>query len=112
MRIVLRGVNFDFDRSDIRPDAQPVLDEAARILKENPDIRVAIEGHTDGKGTVEYNQGLSERRAMAVLNYLIGSGIAESRLMVAGYSELQPVATNETEDGRAQNRRVELRVLG
>jgi outer membrane protein OmpA-like peptidoglycan-associated protein len=109
-RIVLRAVHFDFDKSNIRPDAVPVLDEAVRILKEESEIVVTVEGHTDWIGTEEYNQGLSERRANAVRNYLVGHGIDPARLRTQGFGELRPVATNETVDGRAQNRRVELRV--
>lgn len=110
-RIVLRGVNFDFDKSDIRPDSRPVLDEAIATLKENPDIRVSIQGHTDSQGTEEYNMKLSERRANAVYRYLVAGGIAPDRMEVVGMGESQPVADNSTESGRAQNRRVELVIL-
>jgi len=110
-RLVLRGVNFDFDKATIRPDARPVLDEAVRTLKQAGDISVAVEGHTDSRGTVEYNQGLSIRRAQAVADYLVARGIARSRLRVDGYGETRPVASNDTDDGRAQNRRVELSVI-
>jgi len=107
-RIVLRGVNFDFDRATIRPDASVILDEAASILNENSDVQVEVGGHTDAVGTDEYNQGLSERRARAVADYLIEKGVSASRLGTAGYGESRPVADNGTADGRAQNRRVEL----
>jgi OOP family OmpA-OmpF porin len=107
-RIVLRGVNFDFDKSDIRPDAQVILDSAAEILNENPSARVEVAGHTDSVGTEEYNQGLSERRARAVVDYLAGKGVSADRLSPSGYGESRPVADNGTADGRAQNRRVEL----
>jgi outer membrane protein OmpA-like peptidoglycan-associated protein len=110
-RLVLRGVNFDFDKSNIRADARPVLDEAVRTLKEAGEIRVAVEGHTDSRGTDQYNQGLSIRRANAVADYLSARGIARSRLQVDGYGESRPVASNDTDDGRAQNRRVELSVI-
>jgi len=105
---VLRGVNFDFDRATIRPDASVILDEAASILNENSDVQVEVGGHTDAVGTDEYNQGLSERRARAVADYLIEKGVSASRLGTAGYGESKPVADNGTADGRAQNRRVEL----
>jgi len=107
-RIVLRGVNFDFDKSDIRPDAQVVLDSAAEILKENPSTRVEVAGHTDATGPDDYNQGLSERRARSVVNYLVDQGVSADRLTPTGSGESQPVADNGTRDGRAQNRRVEL----
>jgi len=110
-RLVLRGVNFDFDKSNIRADARPVLDEAVRTLKEAGQIRVAVEGHTDSRGTDQYNLGLSIRRANAVADYLATRGIARSRLQVNGFGESRPVASNDTDDGRAQNRRVELSVI-
>ncbi|HEY8518263.1 MAG TPA: OmpA family protein [Candidatus Binatia bacterium] len=110
-KIILRGVHFDFDKSNIRPDARPILDEAIRVLKEEPDIRVRIEGHTDSIGTEQYNLRLSQRRADAVRRYLIDGGIAASRLEAVGKGESQPVASNDTADGRAQNRRAELIVL-
>jgi OOP family OmpA-OmpF porin len=109
-RIVLRGVNFDFDRAEIRPDAAVILDEAASILNENAGVRVEVSGHTDATGTDEYNQGLSERRARSVADYLSSKGVSADRLDTAGYGESKPVADNATRDGRAQNRRVELNV--
>ncbi|MBI3781884.1 MAG: OmpA family protein [Deltaproteobacteria bacterium] len=110
-RMVLRGVNFDFDKSDIRPDSRPVLDEAADVLTQHPQIRVSVEGHTDSKGTDAYNEKLSVRRAEAVFRYLVGHGVTPERLEVIGYGETRPVADNETDAGRAQNRRVELHVV-
>ncbi len=109
-RIVLRGVNFDFDSSEIRPESQPVLDEAVRQLSENPDIDLTVIGHTDSRGTEEYNQALSVRRAEAVYRYLVNHGINPNRVEVIGMGESQPVDTNKTEEGRAKNRRVELDV--
>jgi len=109
-RIVLRGVNFDLDKATIRPDAQVILQTAAEVLNENPNARVSVTGHTDSTGTEEYNQGLSERRAKAVVDYLVSLGVSASRLSASGAGELQPVADNRTVDGRAQNRRVELNV--
>jgi len=110
-KIVLRGVHFDFDKSNIRPDARPILDEAIHILKDEPEIRVSVEGHTDSMGTEAYNQRLSERRARSVVDYLVAGGISRSRLDPVGFGESDPVASNATEEGRAQNRRVELKVL-
>jgi OOP family OmpA-OmpF porin len=112
-RIVLRGVYFDFDRSDIRPDSRPVLDEAAEIVTAaRQDIeQLVVEGHTDAQGTDEYNQALSIRRAEAVFRYLINGGVPPELMRIEGYGESRPVASNEDEEGRAQNRRVELRVL-
>ena len=110
-KIVLRGVHFDFDKSNIRSDARPILDEAIHILKDEPEIRVSVEGHTDSMGTEAYNQRLSERRARSVVDYLVAGGISRSRLDPVGFGESDPVASNATEEGRAQNRRVELKVL-
>jgi len=110
-KIVLRSVHFDFNKSNIRADAQPVLDEAAATLKREKDIQlVIVEGHTDGIGSVSYNQKLSHRRADAVRQYLVTHGIADSRIRTEGFGKSRPVASNTTADGRAQNRRVELRV--
>jgi len=109
-KIVLRGVNFDFDKYNIRPDARQILDEAVSILKEEGTIAVIVEGHTDSKGTDAYNLKLSQRRADAVEGYLVDHGISASRLRTEGFGESRPVATNDTADGRAQNRRVELHV--
>lgn len=110
-KIVLRGVNFDFNKADIRADARPVLDEAVAVLKSEPAISVVAEGHTDSVGSDEYNKMLSLRRARAVASYLVKSGISASRIRVEGKGESMPVASNATEDGRAQNRRVELKVV-
>jgi len=110
-RLILRGVNFDFNKADIRPDARPVLDEAIRTLKEAGDVRVSVEGHTDSVGSNSYNEGLSVRRAKSVAAYLARGGISADRLEISGYGETRPVASNDTADGRAQNRRVELNVL-
>jgi OOP family OmpA-OmpF porin len=110
-QLTLKGVNFDFDKSQIRPDAQAILDEDIRILQGHPGVHVLCEGHTDAKGTNSYNERLAMRRAVAVRNYLVSKGIAASATTVEGRGELQPVASNDTDDGRAENRRVELRLL-
>jgi outer membrane protein OmpA-like peptidoglycan-associated protein len=109
-KIVLRAVHFDFDKADIRPDARPILDDAAHILKQRGDIDVVVEGHTDSMGSDAYNMKLSNRRAEAVKRYLADHGIAASRITSEGFGESEPVASNETAEGRAQNRRVELHV--
>lgn len=109
-KIVLRGVHFDFNKATIRPDARPVLDEAIATLKHEGGVAVIAEGHTDSVGSEAYNMGLSVRRANAVRDYLIAGGIAPSRIRAEGFGESHPVASNDTADGRAQNRRVELRV--
>ena len=115
--IDLKGVNFDFDKATLRPDAVAILSEAAEILKRYPDLRVEVAGHTDSKGTDAYNQKLSERRAKAVYDYLTGQGVDAARLTgPTGYGEARPIAPNTNADGsdnpegRAKNRRTELNV--
>lgn len=115
--IDLRGVNFDFDHDRLRPDSIAVLDEAAEILRRHSELRVEVAGHTDSKGSEQYNQALSERRARAVYEYLISKGIDASRLSGPnGYGEAQPIAPNTNADGsdnpegRARNRRTDLNV--
>jgi OOP family OmpA-OmpF porin len=109
-------VNFDYDKANIKSEFAPVLDEAAQVLNDNPQITVTIEGHTDSIGSEAYNQGLSERRAEAVRQYLVERGVAASRLETRGYGESQPIAPNTTPEGRdnpegrALNRRAELKV--
>ncbi len=85
------------------------LDVAAETLRECPNIRTEVEGHTDSVGTDVYNQALSQRRAESVMSYLISHGISSSRLEAKGLGESNPIADNSTEDGRALNRRVELK---
>ena len=115
--IDLKGVNFDFDKSTLRPDAVAILNEAVEILKRYPDLKVEVAGHTDSVGTDAYNQGLSERRAKAVYDYLTSNGVDAARLVGPnGYGESRPIAPNTNEDGsdnpegRAKNRRTELNV--
>ena len=110
-KLILRGVNFDFAKANIRSDARPVLDEAIATLKEAGDVVVSVEGHTDSVGTNASNETLSVRRARAVAEYMQRGGIAADRMRISGYGETRPIAGNDTADGRAQNRRVELRVV-
>src|ERR1700730_15867308 len=107
-KIILRGVHFDFDKYNIRPQDAAVLDEAAEILKAHPNVTVNVNGYCDAIGSVRYNLKLSERRANAVVSYLADHGVAESRMTPHGYGKTNFVATNKTAEGRAQNRRVEL----
>lgn len=106
--IRLRGIEFGFDRDEITDDSKPVLDVAVERLGQCPEIRVTVAGHTDSIGTEEYNLGLSERRAMATKGYFVQSGVDPSRLDTRGYGKGDPIAPNDSSEGRAQNRRVEL----
>ena len=105
---MLRGVHFDFDKYNIRPGDAAVLDEAAATLRANPNVIVQVNGYTDAIGTEEYNLRLSQRRADAVKNYLVQQGVSPSVLITQGFGKTNFVATNDTPEGRAQNRRVEL----
>jgi outer membrane protein OmpA-like peptidoglycan-associated protein len=107
-KIVLRGVHFDFDKAIIRDVDKPVLDEAAETLKGNPNSKIYVNGYCDAIGGMRYNQRLSERRANAVAGYLEDKGIPSSQLIPQGFGKTHFVAPNDTADGRAQNRRVEL----
>ena len=109
--IDLPNVYFDFDESHLRPEGKDVLDDAAELLKNQERVVVEVAGHTDSIGTDAYNQDLSQRRADSVHAYLVSQGVSASRMQTKGYGESRPVATNETDEGRQQNRRVELVVL-
>lgn len=106
--IVFRNVHFNFDKSKIKPKFVPVLKEAAEMIKARPGIKVVVEGHTCNIGPAVYNQGLSERRAASVRNFLINEGIAAERLKAIGYGLNNPKYDNKTREGRSLNRRVEL----
>lgn len=104
---VCKNLNFDFDKWDIRPQYYPCLNEGVEYLESQPDMKVEVQGHTDNIGSQKYNQKLSEKRAMEVMNYLVTKGIAKERLCAKGFGFSDPVATNDTEEGRAKNRRVQ-----
>jgi OOP family OmpA-OmpF porin len=101
-------VMYDFDSAEIKSEAFPMLGEAVLILKKNPEIKVEIDGHTDNRGSAAYNMNLSERRAKAVMKYFVDNGVEAERLTTKGFGLTQPAASNDTEQGRAKNRRVEL----
>ena len=105
---MLRGVHFDFNKYNIRPGDAAILDEVADTLKSKPNLRVDVNGYCDAIGSEEYNLKLSDRRSDSVANYLEEKGIAADRLIPHGYGKTNFVATNDTPEGRAQNRRVEL----
>ncbi|GAB3648858.1 OmpA family protein [Echinicola sediminis] len=104
------GILFGFDSYQLTPQAQENVMKLAKILNDYPDTNIMIYGHTDSKGSDEYNQSLSEKRANSVSNYLKMQGISNVRLATEGQGESMPVATNDTEAGRAQNRRVEVAI--
>src|SRR5689334_16093586 len=99
---------FDFNKAVLKPEGKQKVDEVVRELKANPAIRVLVEGHTDSIGSEAYNQKLSERRAMAVADYMESQGVEASRVTTKGWGKTKPVASNKTKEGRAQNRRVEI----
>ncbi len=103
-------VNFGFDSSNLTGIAQTNLDKLAQILKNNPDTNINIYGYTDSKGADSYNLSLSDRRAAAVKSYLSSKGISNSRMNTMGMGEADPIASNSTDEGRAQNRRVEFAI--
>ncbi|NGY05739.1 OmpA family protein [Solimonas terrae] len=108
--LVLRGVNFEFDKSRLTVNAKTLLDQVADALQKRADIKIELDGYTDSKGSDAYNQNLSQHRAVSVKDYLVGRGIADDRITTAGFGEASPVADNNTDEGRELNRRVELKV--
>jgi outer membrane protein OmpA-like peptidoglycan-associated protein len=105
------NITFATDQADLRAEFPPVLDSVATVLQEFDQTIIEVAGHTDSTGSDDYNQALSERRAMTVERYLRAQGILEQRVLSRGYGEAYPVASNETATGRAQNRRVELTLV-
>ncbi len=101
-------VNFDTDKATIRPESGPTVAEVVTLLRRNPALRLAVQGHTDNVGPAAHNQQLSEARAQSVVAALTAARISPNRLQAAGFGQTQPLADNATEAGRAQNRRVEL----
>ncbi len=108
---VIEGINFDYDKADIKPQYYGLLDENIAVLKKNPSVKVQIQGHTDSAGSEAYNQKLSEERAEAVMSYFISKGIDSGRLSSKGLGESKPVASNDTPEGRAKNRRIEIKII-
>jgi len=106
--IELQGVYFDLDKATLKPESIAILDAAVRTMGEHGTLVVEVAGHTDSTASEAYNQSLSERRAKVVYNYLVNKGVAASRMTWNGYGELSPIATNDTDAGRAKNRRTEL----
>lgn len=101
-------INFETGKSDIKSESQPIVDQIVEMLKQNPDLKVSVEGHTDNVGSDKSNQTLSENRAKSVMNALVTGGIEKSRLSSKGWGATKPIEDNSTEDGRYKNRRVEI----
>jgi outer membrane protein OmpA-like peptidoglycan-associated protein len=109
--VVLRNLFFETAKFDIQPESEVELDKIVLFLKDNPTVKIQLEGHTDNVGNAADNQKLSQARAYAVINYLVTKGIKSNRLVAKGFGATKPLADNKTEEGRAQNRRTEMRVL-
>jgi OmpA-OmpF porin, OOP family len=109
--IRLNNVFFDFDKWNLRPESYVELDRVVKLLNENPGIVIEMSAHTDSRGSDDYNFKLSDNRAKSVRDYIISKGIPETRITSKGYGETKPVATNETDDGRQLNRRVEFEII-
>jgi outer membrane protein OmpA-like peptidoglycan-associated protein len=111
LTVRLNHIYFDFDKTTLKTASYAELQKVVDFLKQNSTVEIEIAGHTDSKGSDVYNQNLSQGRTQAVVDYLISQGIQSSRLVPVGYGESKPVDTNDTDTGRANNRRVEFTVL-
>lgn len=109
--VVLEDVQFENNSDALTAGSAMQLDKAVAAMKKYPDIRVEVQAHSDSNGAAAYNQDLSDRRANSVRDYMIGEGIAGDRLVAKGYGESQPIASNDTREGRAKNRRVEMKII-
>jgi len=107
----VQNIYFDFNSARIRPESLPAVDQIGALMKEQSHSRLRIEGHTDAVAGTEFNQDLSQARAQAVSDALVARGVSPQRLEVAAYGETKPVASNDTPEGRAENRRIEFKVL-
>lgn len=107
-RVAVYGINFETSKAAILPESESVLGEVQKLLEQDESLKLRIEGHTDNTGGAAANQALSQKRAQAVMGWLIAHGIDASRLSAKGFGDTKPLADNSTEEGRAKNRRVEL----
>ncbi len=107
----LNNVFFDFDKWDLRPESYIELDRVVKLLNDNPSVEIEMSAHTDSRGSDEYNFKLSDNRAQSVMQYILSKGIDPKRITAHGYGETRPVATNDTDEGRQLNRRVEFKIV-
>jgi outer membrane protein OmpA-like peptidoglycan-associated protein len=110
--VALYGINFDFNKATLRPDSEPTLEKVLELLQSRPDLKLEVQGHTDNVGSDDYNLKLSDARAASVVAWLVSKGIAADRLTAQGYGSKVPIADNGSDEGRARNRRVELKKQG
>jgi outer membrane protein OmpA-like peptidoglycan-associated protein/tetratricopeptide (TPR) repeat protein len=110
--VVLKNVFFDVNKFELKPESQGELDKIVQLMKDNPALKIQISGYTDNVGKPADNLSLSNNRAKAVVNYLVSKGITSKKLLAKGFGETQPIADNNTEEGRARNRRTEMKVVG
>jgi outer membrane protein OmpA-like peptidoglycan-associated protein len=106
-KIITHGINFDIDKATIRPESMGTLNVIVQVMKENPDLKFDVEGHTDNSGAAAHNQTLSQQRSDAVRAQLVSMGIDASRLTAKGFGDTKPISDNSSPEGRANNRRVE-----
>ena len=106
-KIVTNGIRFDVNKATIKPESMGVINEIYDLLAEHPEVKLSVEGHTDSDGDFDMNQQLSDDRARTVMNQLVAMGIAQDRLISKGFGESKPMDTNDTPEGKANNRRVE-----
>jgi outer membrane protein OmpA-like peptidoglycan-associated protein len=111
-RVVLKNIFFETAKYDLKPESQVELNRLVDLLNKNPKMKIEISGHTDNVGTADYNQALSENRAKAVYDYLIAHNISSDSLTFKGYGATVPIDTNDTDEGKANNRRTEFKVVG
>ena len=111
-KVQVYGINFDFDKATLRPDSEAALNAILQVFNAYPDLALELAGHTDKVGKPDYNAKLSEARVNTVCGWLVGKGVKAERISAKGYGDSQPIATNESPEGRAKNRRVELRKRG
>jgi outer membrane protein OmpA-like peptidoglycan-associated protein len=110
-KVILKNVFFDTKKTELKPESVSELDDVVRLMNENPNMKIQINGYTDNVGTPADNLKLSTGRAVSVVNYLVAKGINKTRLSFKGFGEAKPISTNETEEGRAMNRRTEMSVV-